>query len=50
MKEQKSKITVAGTKKDGYIITIFGKDGFTGDIAITFEEILLLKTKLNKIK
>lgn len=44
------KVTISGTKKDGYILSVFGEDGFSGDMPLTYEEIILLKKKLEKFK
>lgn len=42
------KVKIVGNKKDGYVITIEGKDGFKDDIAITHEEAQMLLALLEK--
>ncbi len=42
----KQNVTLKGNKKAGFIVTIYGRDGFIGDLAITFPEAKLLKELL----
>ena len=45
---KKSFVKLKGSKKDGYVITIYGRDNFVGDLAVTHEELVELREILNK--
>lgn len=46
----KSKVTLKGNKKDGYILKVTDSLGFKEDMALTYEELVMLKALLKKIK
>ena len=47
---KKLNVTIKGSKKGGYVITVFGRDDFTDDIALIHEEVIALKKLLAKFK
>lgn len=49
MKNNPPKVVLKGSKKDGYVITIYGRDNFIGDLAVTFEELIELRRSIGKI-
>jgi len=45
----KIKVTLTGTKKDGYILTVFNKEEeWCDDIALQYDELVEIKKKLDK--
>lgn len=44
----KSKVTLVGSDKDGYVITVSDNEGFKGDIAMTGEEVTKLLNLIHK--
>lgn len=51
MKKPKiAKVTLKGSKTSGYVLVVEGKDGFVADMALDYEELVLIKERLKTLK